>query len=212
MQRLLEDKDALLSVAACLKREEAAKLARLCKAGRAFVRAADADADAGGADVFAANVSRWDLERTRARVAARYPQTTPRNLWRQQTMAIMNSLAAELVRLQEARVARLVFERALACDGKPMSLFGCHRLEVLDAYAFLTAMEAWLQEQRRTVASGALERFAAYHLGSPSSRVLAMLKEAGLRVRGKKYRFKAEARYARVQQHEVLWHSAYWAW
>jgi hypothetical protein len=54
MQRLLEDKDALQAVASCLTREEAAKLALLCKAGRTFVRAADEDADAGRPDVFAA--------------------------------------------------------------------------------------------------------------------------------------------------------------
>jgi hypothetical protein len=212
---MLEVKDAMQAVAGCLTREEAAKLARLCKAGARFVRDADKDAYAGRPDVFMAGVPMWDLERTRARVAARYPESTPRDLWPQQTMASMNSLAAELVRLQEAGVVRLVFERAAALAGRPVSMFGCHKLEVRQALAFLGCMEAWFDEQRRTVASGALERFGAGFTRKASRRVLVMLQEAGLRVRGKKYRFKY--RYAClcqqcVCQHEVLWHSAYWAW
>ena len=156
MQMLLEDKDAMLSVEACLTHEQAGKLARLCKAGRAFVEDADKDAEAGRAEVFAAAAPMWAMERTRARVAALYPQATPRNLWRQETMAIMNSLAAELVRQQELGVARLVFERTAAHVGRKLTVFGCHRLEVLDAHAFLRSMEAWLQELRRTTPSGGL--------------------------------------------------------
>jgi hypothetical protein len=157
----------------------------------------------------------WDLERTRVRVAALYPQETPRNLWRQQTMAIMNSLSAELVRQQEAGVAQLVFERAAARIGRKLSVFGCHRLGVLDAYAFLEHMEAWLEELRRTAPSGARarvevnERSAVYT--KPSSRVLAMLKAGGLKVRGKKYRFADDAQNG-VGGAEALWHEAYWAW
>ena len=207
---MLEVKDAMQAVAGCLTREEAAKLARLCKAGAKFVRDADKDADAGRPDVFMAGVPMWDLERTRARVAARYPESTPRDLWPQQTMIIMNSLAAELVQLQEAGVVRLVFERAAALAGRPVSMFGCHRLEVLLALTFLRRMQAWYHEQKSTVLWGSLERFGAGFTQEPSRRVLVMLQEAGLRVRGKKYRF--EIRYARVHPHEALWHSAYWAW
>jgi hypothetical protein len=156
MQMLLEDKDALLSVAACLTREQAGKLARLCRAGRTFVEDADKDAEAGRAEVFAAAPPMWAFERTRTRVAALYPQATPRNLWRQETMAIMNSLAVELVRQQELGVAQLVFERTAAHTARKLTVFGCHRLEVLDAHAFLRSMEAWLQELRRTTPSGGL--------------------------------------------------------
>jgi hypothetical protein len=207
MQWLLEDRDALLSVAACLTREEAAKLARLCKAGRTFVRAADADADA-GRHVFVAGAPMWDLERTHARLAALYPQVTPRSCWRRQTMAVMDSLAAELVRQQEAGVVRLVFERAAACKSRQVSVFGCHRLEVADAHAFLTGMEAWYEVLAKNTASGALARWACAY-NKASRRVLRMLQEGGLRVRGKKHRAPADAR---VAAEEALWHQTYWAW
>jgi len=170
--------------------------------------AADDEADAGRPDGFAVGAPMWDLERTRARVAASWPQVTPRNSTRRVMLTILNGLAAELVRQQEAGVAWLVFERALARDGKPMSLLGCHRLEVTDAHAFLTAMEAWFQNMVRVTASGALTRFGNVS-HKPSRRVLTVLKETGLRVRGKRYRAAVDAR---VDQHEPLWHSAYWAW
>jgi hypothetical protein len=213
MQMLLADEDALLSVAACLTREQAAKLARLCKAGRTFVRAADADADA-GRHVFAAAAPMWDLERTRARVAALFrvrlgtPTNGARFCWWMQTKAVMICLAAELVLLQEAGVVRLVFEMAAARKGRQVSVFGCHRLEVADAHAFLTRMEAWFAVIRTQTSSGALARWeCAYN--KASRRVLRMLQEGGLRVRGKKYRTPADAR---VTADEALWHSAYWAW
>lgn len=211
MQRLLENKDAMQAVAARLTRGEAGKLARMCKAGARFVRDADKDADAGRPDGFVVGLPMWDLERTRARVAARYPQVTPRNSWRKQTMAIMNSLAAELVRQQEAGVVRLVFERAAARDGRQVSVFGCHRLDVLDALAFLTVVEEWHEVKRQNAPSWALARWGCAY-NKASRRVLRMLQEGGLRVRGKRYRVPVDARYERVDEHEALWHSAYWAW
>ena len=214
MLRLLEDKDAMQAVAACLTRGQAGMLARLCRAGRAYVRAADDEADAGRPDGFAEATPMWDLERTRVRVAARWPRgPCTRNLWRQQRLAVMNMLAAELVRQQELGVARLVFERAAARVGRRLSVFGCHRLEVLDAHAFLGHLEAWFEELRRIAPNAAIESFAAkkrsdVHMKA-SSRVLAMLVAGGLRVRGKKYRLADDAG---VGGAEALWHSAYWAW
>jgi hypothetical protein len=216
MLRLLEDKDAMQAVAACLTRGQAGMLARLCRAGRAYVRAADDKADAGRPDGFAVLATpMWALERTRARVAARWPKATPRNLSRKGRMLVMNSLAAELVRQQELGVARLVFERAAARDGRKLSLFGCHRLEVLDGYAFLEHMEAWFQELRRTTSWSALEQFAVnercYVHKKASSRVLAILLAGGLRVRGKRYRLADDAARG-VGGAEALWHEKYWAW
>jgi hypothetical protein len=213
MQRLLENKDAMQAVAAALTREEAGKLARVCKAASQFVRDADNQADAGRPDGFVACAPMWDLERTRARVAARYPESMPmpRDFWRAETMRIMNCLAAELVRMQEVRIVRLVFERAAARVGRKLSLFGCHKLEVLDEYAFLTDMSSWFAALRQSAPSGALARWACVK-NKPSRRVLLMLQEGGLRVRGKLYRVPLDARYVSVHKSEALWHSAYWAW
>ena len=215
MLRLLEDRDAMQAVAARLTRGQAGMLARLCRAGRAYVRAADARADALLADGFAAETPMWALERTRARVAAWWPQTTPRNYWRQNTILVMNALAAELVRQQELGVARLVFERAAARAGRRLSLFGCHRLEVLDGYAFLEHMESWLETLRATAPTAAVRQFAVnercFVHTKPSSIVWAMLRTGGLKIRGKKYRL-ADDTANGVGGAEALWHSAYWAW
>ena len=212
MQRLLENKDAMQAVAAALTREQAGKLARVCKAASQFVRDADNQADAGRPDGFVACAPMWDLERTRARIAARYPESMPRDFWRAETMRIMNLLAAELVDMHEVRIVRLVFERAAARVGRKPSLFGCHKLEVLHAHVFMTHMSWWFATLRQSAPSGALARWACANNPKPSRRVLLMLQEGGLRVRGKKYRVPLDARYESVHQSEALWHSAYWAW
>ena len=215
MQRLLQDPDAMQAVAAQLTRAQAVALARSCRAGRAFASAADARADSGLPDGFAVEAPMWALERTRARVAAWWPQTMPRNVWRQNTTLVMNALAAELVRQQELGVARLVFHRAAARMGRRLSVFGCHRLEVLDGYAFLENMEAWFARMRATAPSAALGQFAVnercYVHTKPSSIVWAMLRTGGLKIRGKKYRLADDAVHG-VGGAEALWHSAYWAW
>jgi hypothetical protein len=215
MQRVIEEKDAMQMVAARLTRGQAAMLARSCRAGRAYVGAADARADAGLPDGFVVEAPMWDLERTRARIAARWPRSTPRNVYRKGIMLVLNSLAAELVRQQELGVARLVFARAAARDGRKLSVFGCHRLEVLDGYAFLEHMESWFETLRRTTSSACLDQFAVdrrcYVHTKASSWVLEMLRTGGLRVRGKKYRLADDAVNG-VGGAEALWHSAYWAW
>ena len=215
MQRLLQDPDAMQAVAAQLTRAQAVALARSCRAGRAFVGAADARADAGLPDGFAVETPMWALERTRARVAAQWPQTMPRNVWRTNTIAVMNALAAELVRQQEQGVARLVFDRAAARAGRRLSVFGCHRLEVLNGYAFLEHMEAWFSWMRDIAPSAALKQFAVnercYVHTKPSSIVWAMLRAGGLKIRGKRYRLADDAARG-VGGAEALWHSAYWAW
>jgi len=212
MLRLLENKDAMQAVAAALTREQAVKLALVCKAASQFVRDADNQADAGRPDGFVACAPMWDLERTRARIAARYPESMPRDFWRAETIRIMNLLAAELVDMHKVRIVRLVFERAAARVGRKPSLFGFHKLEVLHAHAFLNHMSWWFATLRQSAPSGALARWACAN-NKPSRRVLLMMQEGGLRVRGKKYRVPLDARYDEsVGLSEALWHSVYWSW
>ncbi len=216
MQTVLGDPDTMQAVAAQLTRAQAVVLARSCRAGRAYVSEADARHDVGLPDGFVVEAPMWALERTRARVAAWWPQTVPRNSWRRNTILVMNALAAELVRQQEEeRVVRLVFERAAARAGRKLSVFGCHRLEVLDAYAFLQHMESWLETLRATAPTAAVRQFymndRCFVHTKASSIVWAMLRTGGLKIRGKKYRLADDAARG-VGGAEALWHSAYWAW
>jgi hypothetical protein len=69
----LRDRDALQLVAAQLTREDAGlKLAPLCKAGAAFVRAADAAVDAGQPETWREGPQMWNLARTHERLERRY--------------------------------------------------------------------------------------------------------------------------------------------
>ncbi len=201
-------RDTLQALAACLTREQAGRLlAPLCRAGAALVRGADAAEDGGAPALWLAGVAPWDLDRTRARVAAEYADS--RRPWWLEHVRILNSFARELEEMREAGVVQLVFDRAPACAGTKASLLGCHKLVVLRPFEFLETTEDWMIMVARYTADAAL---ALYTRGAPpgaaktpSRAVLAVLRGAGLHARGRC------ARDARVIHNEALWHTAYCA-
>ena len=201
---LLREKDALTLLAGQLTREEAGlALAPLCKAGRDFVRAADAAADAGAGEIWREGVPMWTLERTGERLARKYGEEgfAPFGL-----ELLLWSLVREIDGMRAAGVVELVFDRAAACDGKQASLLGCHTLRVVEPVEFLQKMEQWsvgaMSMQPNVVVE--LKRYAT---DTASGTVLKLMKKLGLRrLGGRGSRFSHNPAVSRT---EPLWHKRY---
>jgi hypothetical protein len=205
---LLRDQDALQLIAAQLTREQAGlRLAPVCKHWLQFVRAADAAAHAGAAEIWRAVPPTWSLER----VLPRIDRFCTASMWwglEEENRVLLNAFAGNIDALREEGVVELVFDKALACRGKKASLLGCHTLKVLDAFQFLSRMHRWVNDTQRGAGFSELEGWDTH-----SDAILDLLRRLGLkrrRVTRKQPRrmvwFPADKRLAK---NEPLWHRAY---
>ena len=218
LQALLLDTDTLTLLAAQLTREQAGKmLAKLCKAGADFVRAADkreselVAANALGArSIWREGWPMWSLERTYERLENRYAVDgeDPGS-----TELVLRALAVEIEQLRRENICELEFEAAMACDGKKMSLLGCHTLYVLDPVKFLVRLaDKWLaaemqKEYARPYMRAAMNRRAG-------ATILHLFEALGFkRPRGRGSRLEHDAeRFSGdscVSKTEPLWHERY---
>jgi len=208
MQALMQDKDALQLLAAQLTREDAGRLlAPLCKAGAAFVRAADAaavnDAGARAAAVFREGPPMWSLERTYERIGAKYTVDKKVEL-------VLRSLAGEIDLLRQEGICGLEFEFAKA--KKKTCLLGCHTLYVLDPVEFLVRLtHRWLlTESHRPYAAGVLIQFRG---NSMSDAVINLFRRLGLKRPGRGSRFTNDPYQFKgagaVSKTEPLWYKKY---
>ena len=212
MNILLRGQDALQLIAAQLTREQAGlRLAPVCKHWLQFVRAADAAAAAGAAEFWREGLPMWSLERVLPRIdrlcdASQFlgVEYEPRGL--------LKTLAAYIEHLHEDGTVKLVFDRALAKTGKKASLLGCHTLQVIDPFRFLSEMHRWVADANRRAAA-VNEYHPALCGWDASDAILGLLRSLGLkrrRVTRKQPRrmvwFPADKRLAK---NEPLWHRAY---
>jgi hypothetical protein len=131
MHALFEDTMEVL--AGHLTREEAGRLLLLlCRAAAAFVRRADAAKDGGGPDIWA-EVAPWDLQQTRARIAAAYVNKPYRRLH----VYVLSALALEVENMRRAGVVQPVFDKVSDVQA---SILGCHKLVVLQPCEFFKTM------------------------------------------------------------------------
>ena len=214
----LLDKDIMTLLAGQLTREQAGmKLARLCKAGAEFVRAADkreselVAANALGArSIWREDRPMWSLERTYERLEKRYAVDgeDPGS-----TELVLRSLAAEIEQLRQANVCELEFEAAMACDGKQMSLLGCHTLYVLKPVEFLVRLvDKWLTAELQKEYARPCMRVAAKRRAG--STILHLFEALGFkRPRGRGSRLEHDAErflgHRCVSKTEPLWHERY---
>ena len=212
MNILLQDTDALQQIVAQLTREQAGlRLAPVCKYWLKFVRAADEAAAAGAVEFWRQGLQRWSLERVLPRIdrlcdASEFlgVEYEPRGL--------LKTLAAYIEHLHEDGTVKLVFDMALAKTGKKASLMGCHTLQVIDPFRFLSELHRWVADANRRAA--AVNEYHPDLSGrDPSEAILGLLHRLGLkrrRVTRKQTRrtvcFPANKR---VAKNEPLWHRAY---
>ena len=205
MAHSMLDADTMLALAARLTREEAGRLlAPLCRAGAAFVRAADAaeDAaeDAGQPEIWLGGPPMWDPARVNARIDARWAD------WLPGLDRVLKSLAVEIQNSLEDEDIELVFERRQARAGVAASVLGCHRLRVLDAKHFLWTMQTWVRRTcREQWAHPSVRMYGNKSRHAPPTQlVLNLLHVLGLRARrGPGMRFEPDDE---VREDEVLWH------
>jgi len=205
--------DALQLIAAQLTREQGGQmLAAVCKAWAAFVRAADAAAEAGAGEVWRKGLAPYHLER----VLARITRFCDDEMWYgvdEQPRESLMDLAVAVDKLHAEGVVKFVFDRSLAKQGKTPSLLGCHRLEVLNPHRFRDGLRQWAVDKQETA--------AARHRGWPelegyedvSEAIVDLLHRLGLKRRRvtrtqtrRKVFFPADKR---VPKQEPLWHRAY---
>jgi hypothetical protein len=212
------DNDIMTLLARQLTREQAGiKLALLCKAGAEFVRAADkreselvAANALGGRSIWREDRPMWNLQRTYERLRNRYavdgedPGSQER---------VLRSLAAEIVQLHIEKICELEFEAEMACDGKKMSLLGCHTLYVLDPVMFLVRLtDKWLTAEMQKEYSRLYMRAVFNH--KPGAMILNLFEALGFkRPKGRKSRCEYDAKRFRgdrcVSKTEPLWHERY---
>jgi hypothetical protein len=141
---LLRKADVLQTVARLLTREEAGRLlTMLCKDGAAFVRAADAQEDAGQPVIWQLVIKpMWHNERVQRRIDERGYTA---NLGR-----VLKSLADAILWMHKWKYIELVFDRAATCDGV-MPVLGAHalRLRPSGEYNMLTVMQKWMGDMYR---------------------------------------------------------------
>lgn len=212
MQNFLRHQDALQLIAAQLTREEGGlKLAAVCKAWAAFVRAADAEADAGAVEVWRQGLETYHVERVLGRIERFCDAAMWYGLDEEPRESLM-TLAVVLDKLHDHGFVKFVFDRPLATKGKKPSLLGCHRLEVLDPYRFRCDLRRWVIDEKMVAAVLKLgHELEGYN--DPSGAVVDLLRRLGLkrrRVTRKQTRrtvfFPADKR---VPKNEPLWHRAY---
>ena len=125
------------------RKEAGLLLAPLCKACSAVVRAADAEEDKGQALLWSPAIS--SIECVNARInehlAEIYSFDEKMHAW---TRRQLQSLAMQIMLLQNSGAVQLVFDRRHAIAGKEPSLLGCHSMLVLDADLFLLTMQNWV--------------------------------------------------------------------
>jgi hypothetical protein len=125
---------------------------------------------------------------------------------------LLKTLAAYIEHLHEDGTVKLVFDRALASKGKKASLLGCHTLQVLEPFLFLSELHQWVADANRRDA--AVNQYHPELTGwDASEAILGLLHRLGLkrrRVTRKQTRrtvcFPANKR---VAKNEPLWHRAY---
>lgn len=214
MQMLLRDRDALQLVAAQLTREDAGlKLAPLCKAGAAFVRAADAAVDAGQPETWREGPQMWNHARrmsassagTHERLERRYAVDGEDVVGLE---LVLKSLTREIDFLRAAGFVELVFDRAAACAEKQASLLGCHTLRVVDPMEFLTTMQRWtigvLRQGQFGYAAATVRTFAG---STASHAVINLFTVLGLKRPGRRHsRFQP---HPDVERSEPLWQREY---
>ena len=167
--------------------------------------AADAAADAGGAEVWREGPSIWNLARTHERLERKYAKDGEDICGLE---LVLQSLTREIDFLCAAGFVELVFDRAAALAGKKASLLGCHTLRVLHPMEFLTEMmmRGWtigvLREGKYAAAT--VRTFAG---PTASHTVINLLAELGLKRPGGKYsRF---GLHPNVKRSEPLWQKKY---
>lgn len=199
MQRLLQDKDAAGFLAARVTREQAGILiAPLCKAGAAFVQAADAAADAGQADIWRKGPPPWNLQRVIARIDSVDESMVGLGL-------VLKSLAKDIDFMRACGFVELVFYRRAACNQKQASMLGCHTLRVVNPWQFLRAMEMWVcNEFPKPYAKTTMWNFADRTI---SHLVINLLAQLGLKRKGGKN--SRCGPHPKVKSNEPLWVKTY---
>lgn len=213
MNIILRDKDALQLIAAQLTREQGGlMLATVCKAWAAFVRDADAAADAGAGEVWRQGLETYHVER----VLGRITRFCDRRMWYgldDEPRESLVALAAFIDQLHGKGVVKLVFDRPLATKGKKPSLLGCHRLEVLKPHTFRGDLLSWVEEIMQNEESKHIgwPELEGYEI--PSEGIVDLLRRLGLKRRRvtraqtrRKVFFPADKR---VPKNDLLWHRAY---
>jgi hypothetical protein len=212
MNIILQDTDALQLMAAQLTREQAGlRLAPVCKYWLKFVRAADAAAAAGAVEFWREGLPTWSLERVLPRIDRLCDASDFLGV-EYEPRGLLKTLAAYIERLHGDGIVKLVFDRALATKGKKASLLGCHTLQVLESFRFLSELHQWVANANSRDA--AIDEYHPELSGwVASDAILALLCSLGLkrsRVTCKQTRrtvwFPADKR---VAKNEPLWHKAY---
>lgn len=214
MNTLWLDKDALQLIAAQLTREQGGRmLAAVCRAWAAFVRAADAAADAGADEVWRKGLAPYHLERVLARITRFCDSTMWYGLDEEPRNSLL-ALATFIDQLHGQGVVKLVFDRPLATKGKKPSLLGCHRLEVLKPHAFRSDLISWVEERKQMeeYKGEGWPELEGYEV--PAEGIVDILRRLGLKRRRvtcaqprRKVFFPADKR---VPKNDLLlWHRAY---
>ena len=213
MNIILQDTDTLQLIAAQLTREQAGlRLAPVCKCWLKFVRASDAAFATGAVECWREGLPTWSIERVLPRIDRVFDEALLKFGVTFDSRALLKEFAFYIECLHEDGIVKLVFDRALAMKGKKASLMGCHTLQVLNPFLFLSELHEWVADaERRAAATNEYyDELSGYN---PSVAILGLLHSLGLKKRRvtRKHRhrtvwFPADKR---VAKKETLWHRAY---